>query len=458
MSFTRRIKKKSGVYLAEVKNYREDGKVKQKVIRYIGKEVDGQPVKKISSQDVEVVSVKRHLDYKILHEIAEKLSLTGILGKHANRILLLVYTQLITRNSLYKLPEHIEQTTLKELLNLDKIVDKQLYETLDFLEDLDFGEIEDQLFKQLLSEKDDDQALVLDVTDTYFNGSQAEWKSRKGKDGKYDKLVQIALAVTKKEGFPILHKLYEGNIGNTKIFADLLSDIRLKDVKTIILDRGMISKVLLEDLLVLKQAVITGLRMNQTIKHKYLDQIEREEIYQPAYRIELKNTVVFAKEFEYLSGKLIAIYNPELESAKRERAMRKADKYDSEQAKYMGYSLIFHTTEFEVADVIRTYFEKDIVEKAYKELKGTINLHPVRKYLIHRVRAHVKICYLAYAILSYIQYKVGKKGLSAVYALEKLQSAYKVELKSEKDKFEWSKIVTLSNEQEQILKLLECSV
>ncbi len=43
MSFIRKIKKKSGVYLAEVESYRKDGKVKQRLIRYLGKEGSLQP-------------------------------------------------------------------------------------------------------------------------------------------------------------------------------------------------------------------------------------------------------------------------------------------------------------------------------------------------------------------------------------------------------------------------------
>ncbi len=43
MSFIRKIKKKSGIYLAEVESYRKDGKVKQRLIRYLGKEGSLQP-------------------------------------------------------------------------------------------------------------------------------------------------------------------------------------------------------------------------------------------------------------------------------------------------------------------------------------------------------------------------------------------------------------------------------
>jgi transposase len=458
MSFIRRIKKKDAVYLAEVESYRQGGKVKQRVIRYVGKEVNGQPSKRIDLSSIEVTSVKKYLDYRVLHCIAEKLGLPVLLGNDAKFILLLVYTQLITRKAIYKLPEYIEYTALKEILGIDKLADKQLYEALDKLEELDFTNVEAKVFTALSSERKEHKAMVLDVTDTYFNGSQADWKARKGKDGKYDKLVQIALAVTQEEGFPILHKMYEGNIGNSKIFEDMLADIRLKKFDIIVLDRGMISMEAIADMKALNQKVITGLRLHNTIKTNYISKIDREEIYQPAYRIRLKNTEVYVKDFDFEGGKLLAIYNPAMETLKRQHAMHNADTYKAEEAKYMGYSLIYHTSGLSVESTVRIYFEKDIVEKAYRELKSSVNLHPLRKYRISHIKAHVKICYLAYAILSYIQYRVRPKNLSAIHALEQLQAVYKLTLQSEKDNLKWEKVVTLKNEQKTILSLLDCSV
>jgi transposase len=458
MSFVRKIKKKDAIYLAEVESYREDGKVKQKVIRYLGKEVDGAPVKRIVSGDVEVSAVKKYLDYHVLHQIAQKLELDKLLGSYSKYILLLVYTQLISRKPLYKLPEHVEQTALKELLGIGKLIDKQLYEALDMLEELDFGAIEDRIFNLLSQERKERKAMVLDVTDTYFNGANADWKARKGKDGKYDKLLQIALAVTKEEGFPILHKTYEGNIGNSKVFKDMLADIRLKNFDVIILDRGMISMDAIADMKILKQKVITGLRLNERLKVDYVGKIDREQIFQPAHRVVLKNTEVYVQGFDFEGGKLLAVYNPYLETIKRQHAMEKPEEYDPTQARYMGYSLIYHTSEMTNEQTVQTYFERDIVEKAYRELKTSINLNPVRKYRLDRIRAHVKICYLAYAILSYIQYKVKPKGISATYALDQLQAVYRVTLESEKDQLKWDKVVTLKNEQKSLLDLIGCSV
>lgn len=456
MSFIRKIKKKNAVYLAEVENYREGKKVKQKVIRYIGKEVDGEAVRRVDSKSIEIESIKQYMDYKILHTISNELGLTEVLGKYAKYILLLVYTQIISRKSIYRLPEYIEQTTLKELLGIEKIIDKDLYIALDELEDLDFNIIETKIFERLSKERTEKNALILDITDTYFAGSEAFWKERKGKDGKYDKLLQIALAVTKEEGFPIMHKTYEGNINNMKIFQDLLSETRLKKFNFIVVDRGMISYETIADLKNINQKIITGLRLNAKIKRDYLN-IDREKIYHPDYLVKLKNTKVYAADFDFMEGKLIAVYNPEIELIKRNHAIE-FGKFDSNQAKYMGYSLIYHTTQLSNAEVIKTYYEKDIVEKAFRELKSSINLNPIRKYRMNHIKAHVKICYMAYTLLSYIKYKLAPIGMSAIDGLEKLSPVYKVQLKSVKEDFSWSKTVTLTKEQGVILKLLGCSV
>lgn len=457
MSFIRKIKKKSGVYLAEVESYREGGKVRQRVIKYIGKEVDSKAPAAPAPDGIEILGVKRYLDYKILHDVASRLGLPVLLGQDAGRILLLVYTQLIARKALYKLPEYVEHTALDEILNLGKLVDKQLYQALDELNDLDFQFIEESVLEALLGGKNGRKAMVIDVTDTYFNGSRADWKRRKGKDGKFEKLIQVALAVTQDEGFPILHKTYEGNIGNVKIFEDMLAESRLKHFEIVVVDRGMCSQETLDELIALGQKVVAGLKLNETIKREHLAGIDREAIFQPEHRVKLKETEVYAMEFDYHGGKLVAVYNPALEAEKRRHAMEKKD-YKPQNARYMGYSAIYHSTGLGAKEVVKTYFERDVVEKAYRHLKTSINLQPVRKYRLDRVGAHVKICYMAYAILTYIQSKVKPARMSATTAIELLQSAYKVEIRHQEQNLQWQKVVTLKNDQKKILKLLGCSV
>ena len=70
MTFIRKVKVGKRIYLAEVKNMRENGKVKQKFIRYLGREIDGKAVKKVSTKDIEVKDVKQSLDVLAIDKIA----------------------------------------------------------------------------------------------------------------------------------------------------------------------------------------------------------------------------------------------------------------------------------------------------------------------------------------------------------------------------------------------------
>ena len=78
MVFIRKIKKKTGIYLAEVEGKRIDGKVVQKFIRYIGKVPESNPnitskTEKKQMRDVEIVQKllkgKSKRDLAILYEV-----------------------------------------------------------------------------------------------------------------------------------------------------------------------------------------------------------------------------------------------------------------------------------------------------------------------------------------------------------------------------------------------------
>src|SRR3989339_2245613 len=100
MAFIRKIKKKIGTYFVEVEGYRENGKVKQRVIKYLGKEIGGKPVKKVFANKIEVKSVKQSLDVLAIDKIAEELKLKAIENP---QILSLVYSQLLEDKSINKL-------------------------------------------------------------------------------------------------------------------------------------------------------------------------------------------------------------------------------------------------------------------------------------------------------------------------------------------------------------------
>jgi transposase len=447
MTFIRKIKTKSGTYLAEVKGYREDGKVKQKFIRYLGKEIDGKPEKRVLTKDIQATSVKQSLDVLAIDKIAEELKLKEIQYKPA---LSLVYSQLLEKRSINKLENWMGYTEIPEVLNMKNPNMKDLYESLADINDEDFEKINEKMFSIFESYENIKESAIIDVTDTYFAGSKINIKRRKGKDGQVSKLIQIGLAVSFKSGFPILHKKYHGNLSGMDIYKDMSIELKDRGISSMIMDRGMLSKENIEIALGLKFKIIAGLRKNSALVKEFIAPINRDDIYSAKCRVPLRKTTVFIKEFDYMKGKLIVVYNPALEVVKKEINFQKELENDND----IGYSLIYHNTEYSSVEVVRNYYEKDMVERAFKQIKGILNLNPIRLWLENHVEGHIKICYLAYAILSLMNFKLKKLKISAVEALDSLKFGYKVNLKDSSSGFEWGIYVPLEPKQKKILKEL----
>lgn len=448
MSFIRKIKIGKRVYLAEVKSVRENGKVRQKFIRYLGTQIDGKLAKRVLTKDIKVKNVKRSLDVLSIDTVAKELGISSIKSKH---LLALVYSQLLEKRSISKIEEWIRFTEIPDVLGIKEISIKELYESLTDIEDEEFEKIEFGMQDVFKKYDDSTDVAVIDVTDTYFEGDSQEIQKRKGKDGKVKKLLQVGLAVSFKNGFPLFHRQYQGNLSNIQIYKDMTLELKDRGMNSIIIDRGMISPENLQLTQNLQLKIIAGLKKTKTIASEFLCKISRDEIYSLKNMVHLKNTDVFINTFEYGDGKLIAVYNPSLEVIKKQLNFNKGIEGVD---KFVGYSLIYHNTNNSSSDTVKKYYDKEIVERAFKQMKGILNLRPIRVWLKSHVEGHVRICYLSYAILSLMNYKLRKLKISSVDALNSLKHGYKVSLKSDKDNFEWSLYVPLEPKQKKMLQAL----
>ena len=443
MPFVRKIKTRSGTYLALVESKRINGKPRQHVIKYLGKEVEGKAVRKVSTQNVNVTSVKRHLDVEVINHLADELGLKQLLPSTA---LILVYSQLLERPSINKMEDWLSETDILETLGLEKITTAQLYDALEQLQTIDFSKVETNV-ANYLSKHEEKRSLVIDVTDTYFEGDSLEEKPRRGKDGKVKKLIQIAMAVTQKYGFPIFQRTFEGNLSGKRIFREMLSSLFSMGYAGVIMDRGFWSEKNIDDAIALKLSVICGV-----VKEKHfrpvLSGIDKEKLYRKENRVALKNTHVYSTSMDYKGGKLIVVYNPYVDVMRRESLYDRNG--EERETALLGFSLIYHNTDLETSEVVRKYFDKDIIERSFKQMKGILSLRPVRVWLKSHVEAHIKICYVAYAILSLLQFKVSGMQISAVEALDVIRPGYRVKLQDKASGFEWETLVELKKDQENI--------
>ena len=492
MSYIRKIKRGDKIYLAEVRSRRVGGKVIQEHIRYVGKEADGKTILSCSVSDVSIDSVNIYGPLLVLNTIAEAIELSSILGPFGNEILSLVYAHCLDYKSINQMTKWFERTDLNMLLDLDNLTEDRLLKALDSLESQDSVTLQKRIFEKVKQVyKLSDTGIIYDVTNTYFYGKKCPLAKRgKDKEGvKGRPLIQIGLGVTKLNGIPVMHKVYNGNIHDSRTLHDMLTNFRKFNFKRgyIVFDRGISSKKNQREIMSLKWKVICGLPLNPVLKRFLAPSIAKNEFLQYKNRVRLKNTVFYAIVRPYtiadVSGKLVMCLNEqqrkdlresrydEINNAKNLLQQGKTIKhgldryFDSEgnvilkevqkAEKFDGYSVIFTTAHLTKEQAVKMYFDKDLVEKAFQSLKGVTRLRPIRHWLYNRVIAHVFVCYLSYLLLTLIQIKLAGISISAPQALKELDTMYRVHIRDKHKNFKLSKIVTLTKKQEKILKVID---
>jgi hypothetical protein len=181
MSFIRRIKRNGRIYLAEAESKRINGKIVQRHIRYIGREVDGRTILSTSISDVEVDQVKLYGPLLVLHELAQEIGLADHLGAFGREILSLVYAHCLDYESVNQMPTWFERTDLNMLLNLEGLTEERLLKALDSLAAQDPDLLQKAIFESVKKiYKVRDSGIIYDVTNTYLYGK----KCSLGKEGK----------------------------------------------------------------------------------------------------------------------------------------------------------------------------------------------------------------------------------------------------------------------------------
>jgi len=495
MSFIRRIKRKGRVYLAEVENRWVDGKVVQRHIRYVGREADGQTLLTASLSEAEVEHVKLYGPLLVLHHLAKKIRLPEQLGPHSQEILSLVYAHCLDYRSLNHMPQWFERTDLNFLLDLDTLTEKRLLAALDFLEGLNAEAWQREMFQSLCQLYHlRPSGVIYDVTNTYLYGRRCPLgKPGHDKEGVQGRpLIQIGLAVTQEEGFPLFHKVFDGNVHDARTLQDLVTLFGTYRLPRglLVYDRGILSRRNVRDVKSLHWDTLCGVPLNPALKNFWRAEADPQRMLQFSNRVRVGSTVFYTCLRPYslddVRGRLVLCLNEQRQRNAREsrrdeilyaqkllaegkaikpalrpffdaRGRLRADQLTAAE-QWDGYSCIFSTRSLPEQEMLSVYFDKDLIEKAFCSLKSITQLRPVRHWLAERVRAHVFVCYLAYLLLSLLRYHLRKTDFTAHRALTELGSMYKVYLRDSQHRFRLSRTVTLSRNQEIILKAIDKSL
>ena len=485
------MRKNGKIYLAEVESQWINGKSVQKHIRYIGTEVDGETKLAASISDIEIDDVKVFGPLIVLHHLAKEINLPTLLGEYAPEILSLVYAHCLNYQSINRMSSWFKRTDLPILLDTENITEKTLLNALDSLEGIDTDSLQLKIFNTLnkkfhVAKK----GLVYDVTNTYLYGKKCPLaKMGHDKEGvKGRPLIQIALAVTQEKGLPLFHKVFDGNIHDARTLQDVVSTMKQYKIKTglLIYDRGITSAENIDVFHDLHWDTLCGVPIKDKLKEK-LRPIIKKNLATVDNFTKCNKTVFYVKIIPHKIGKtkgsLAICYNRKKEHEVRESRhaeikhaellLSRGKKIKSgleiyfdkksrilhdkikENEQFDGYSCIFTTKKITKEEIIRLYFDKDVVEKAFRCIKGITQLRPIRHWLYDRVIAHIMICYLSYTILIMLKEKLQKLNLSPEKALQHLDTMYKVYMRDKKKKFKISRIVTLNKTQKDILRAVD---
>lgn len=322
---TNKSKGKNGkIYTATFlcEKYREDGKVKTKVLRNLSKlpeEILTTIKNQLKHKRGELVHVKdmlvsKSIDYGLVYLILfliKKLRIGEALQKTvpelAPRLLLMIIGKIVTRGSklgIYNWINRYPEIAEKIGIDLRTLKVDDLYQALgasSFYQ----NKIERKWF---LYQKGRSQEIFLyDITSTYFEGVQnalaAFGYNRDKKKGKMQIVIGL---ITDKNGFPLTVKVFEGNVKDETTVVGQLQELK-KDFGaehlTFVGDRGMKIRYNLDQMTDTEKAGID-----------YITALERPEIERMLKNKEIQLSL-FGKELAEVttpSGRYVLSENPDL--------------------------------------------------------------------------------------------------------------------------------------------------
>lgn len=385
--------------------------------------------------------------------MARLLELSRLLDRSPSRERQLCLAMLVQRvvapGSKLAMARAFSQSTLATELGVKGADEDELYRAMDWLAERQ-QRIERALARRHLSEG----TLVLyDVSSSYFEGRTCSLaKLGYSRDKKRGSPQIIYGLLCDRRGCPVAVEVFEGSLHDDKTLPAQIEKLRARfglEQVVVVSDRGMVTKANLE---LLRQtdgaAWITALKAPQVKKlvkegqlqlslfdEQNLAEIAAEELYPGERLVVCRNPLVAAERARKREDLLAATERALSEIQGRvERGTlqgqaeiglatgavsnrwrvkkhfdveitdtslsfeRKRDQIAHEAALDGIYVLrtSVPNTDLEAPEVVRAYKQLKEVERAFRTLKGPLELRPIHHRLEDRVRSHVFLCMLAY--------------------------------------------------------------
>lgn len=295
--------------------------------------------------------------------------------------------------------------------------------------------------------------------------------------------INIGLCIEARYGFPLFHEVFPGNLSHKKTLRQVMEKLNQfgRESAVLVFDAGIATEKNIENAREAGFDVIARIPMYQPIKEIAM----ANKTTSMRHVVQLTNSKIYVKEVIRENGKLLICFNERIKVSIKEKrydeitkALEKKKKglsikdgirkylikeggtwridYDkveeAEQSDGM-YVLYSSVKNMPKEKIVKTYFDKDRIEKCFSQVKNALEIKPVRFQTDKRIRAHIMLCHLAYLTATHIEMKLKENGLT--YTLtgvkELLANVYKVHIYRGKKLIE--RTTPLSDDQRQVMKV-----
>ena len=418
--------------------------------------------------------------------------------KVSNGIIILALNQLTGRKPLTKLDSWIKEGPLERWMSIsDKKLTKDYFLTaLDRISG-DYDEIHfshansiqknlTKGWRKVVGKEPERYLFFHDITRILWNGGKKNKYAENGHGQLSGRLhIGFGLVVSKDNYMPILGYPVRGSHHDTTTVKETINNLKGSDMKniTLVWDRGFVSKKNVDlarksDLHVISAGVKSNSDVIDLIS-KYNDhEIEQRN---NIMRMSKDKGIYIKDDIEELYGqecKVVVAIDPQkkdharvsrdlllhaletetdkkiIKSLKkglkplvipsRGRRGYRIDIVEEDIARRCdGRSLFFCTDKkMSAEEIVRTYFQKDIVEKAFRHLKGNACLSPVRYQLPGRIESYLSVVnFIAYEIIAGVLWKLRQNNTTVSYdeLMTEADKIYEVQMTSKgKNVYRWT--------------------
>lgn len=468
-----RVKRINGIeYLYEdTPYYDKEKKQIRHHSKYMGKNVDGEAKKVRSKLPHTIYNYGELLPFlDIIRELGIERHLDMMGDRDRNMLLSIAINRVCRPVAMHNLHYWYESSYLSRILPADNLSGQHLGS---FLQRVGDSSLSDMFHARLIKGLGTNATLVYDIT-SLSSRSERNGLLEYGYNRDGDGLPQLNLSmiVDKTSGVPVMYDLYPGSIVDVSTLKGTLHRLHTLgvDMYTLVLDRGFFSTGNLEELCKEARSFIIPASLSLKTVRELLSR-EQRDIDSPEYLHMYGKRSLFVKPIVLKIGAMqlkgYCYYDPSREQSERETfysrlhdtleklrhvrvpAWRQAGEVFEEKAGSManfiswkkdgdgfivkarknavsqyvnrlGKYMLLYKGEVDWQECLSVYREKDIVEKAFRTLKGDVEASPLNTQKEETTRGLLFACYLGLIFRMRLVKRMRETGLLEQYTVESL--------------------------------------